>query len=216
MDETMMYVEAGLTVFYLVVYGISMLVSIAVYIVSSLSLYSIADRRGIGKPWLAWIPIGNLWILGSISDHYQRRAHNTIKVKRKTLMWLTVAIVALYVVMIVAAVICVITALDAGYNNYNGDFDLVAVLGSFGVLILIFVVMAGVAVALSIVQYICYYDLFRSCDPDNAVLFLVLSIVVSFTLPIFLLLCKNKDDGLPKRYVPVVPPTPEYTYNTNS
>ena len=33
--------------------------------------------------------------------------------------------------------------------------------------------------------YIAYYDVFKSCKPKNAVLFLVLSIVFDVTLPFF-------------------------------
>ena len=52
---------------FLVMLGIYALVgiyAIAAYIMGSLGHYTIAQRRGIKHPWLAWIPFGNLWILG--------------------------------------------------------------------------------------------------------------------------------------------------------
>lgn len=53
-----------------VIYGVIFLVSLAfsavTYILQSLGLYTVAKRRGINNPWLAWLPIGNVWILGSI------------------------------------------------------------------------------------------------------------------------------------------------------
>ena len=51
--------------------GISSLVSIAAYVFSALALYTIAQRRGIRKAWLAWVPVLSVWILGSISDQYR-------------------------------------------------------------------------------------------------------------------------------------------------
>lgn len=43
-----------------------LLVSIAIYILSSLGLYKLAKNRNIENPWLAWIPIANLYVLGKL------------------------------------------------------------------------------------------------------------------------------------------------------
>ena len=47
--------------------AISSLLSVGIYVVTSLSLHAMAKGRFIEKAWLAWIPVGNLWILGSIA-----------------------------------------------------------------------------------------------------------------------------------------------------
>ena len=44
----------------------------------------------------------------------------------------------------------------------------------------------------------CYYDLYCSCDPNNSVLFLILSIVFSGIMPFFVFACRNKDNGIPR------------------
>ena len=58
--------------------------------------------------------------------------------------------------------------------------------------------------------YIAMYDVFRSCDPKNSTLYLVLSlvgnVVVSGAYCIFLMLCKDKDLGMPPRKTEVVTP----------
>ena len=46
----------------------SVLLGIASYVLSSMAVYTIARRRGLRKPWLAWIPVANVWLLGSLSD----------------------------------------------------------------------------------------------------------------------------------------------------
>lgn len=217
MEEGLMAMETALAGSYMVIYLFSLFYSLAVYIIQSLSLHSIADRRGISHAWLAWIPIGNLWILGSISDDYQLRAHHKLKNKRKALMWLSAGIFVAYIVFIVAVILCVFNGVDAGYNNYDDATDFMKVFGSLGLALVVMLVMCGVAVALSVIQYICYYDLFRSCEPDNAVLYLILTILTGICLPIFLLICKNKDEGFPKRPAPpVVPPPQFYNYNTDN
>ena len=60
-------------------------------------------------------------------------------------------------------------------------------------------VMSGLAIAVAVIQYMALYDLYQSCEPKNSVLYLVLSIFFNITLPIFVFLCRNKDEGMPPR-----------------
>jgi len=173
------------------------LVSIAVYIFTALALYTIAKRRGIKNPWLAWIPVTQFWIIGSIADHYQQVACGKVTKKRKILLWLQIAVAILAVVMFIAIIVSVISLLAAGYNNYNDTMDLPRVIASLGGVILILLLLCAVAIASSVVQYMALYDIFRSCEPKNAALYLVLSIVINITQPIFLMLCREKDAGMP-------------------
>lgn len=34
------------------------------YVLKSIGLYTLADKRGIENPWLAWIPVADLYIMG--------------------------------------------------------------------------------------------------------------------------------------------------------
>ena len=70
----------------------------------------------------------------------------------------------------------------------------------------VFLALAVIAI-LIVVQvffYIAVYDIYRSCDPDNAVLFLILTIVVPLCYPILLFCCRKKELGMPPRR-PVLP-----------
>lgn len=51
---------------------INLLASLPVGLLSSLALFKIAKRWFLPMPWLAWIPGGNLWILGALSDEARR------------------------------------------------------------------------------------------------------------------------------------------------
>ena len=75
--------------------------------------------------------------------------------------------------------------------------------------------MVGIAIAYVVVYYMALYDLYKSLDPSNCVLFLVLSIVFRVTEPFFLFFNRNKDQGMPPRrqnptYIP-----PEQTWQDN-
>lgn len=43
---------------------IMILVGVALYLFLSLSIYKLAQKRGIEMPWLAWIPVAQMYIVG--------------------------------------------------------------------------------------------------------------------------------------------------------
>lgn len=47
------------------------IIAVVMYILLSLGLYNLAKNAGIENPWLAWIPIGNLYILGKLVRNVQ-------------------------------------------------------------------------------------------------------------------------------------------------
>lgn len=188
---------------------------VLVYVLQALALYTIAKRRGINKPWLAWIPLVNVWILGSISDQYQYVVKRQVKNKRKALLGLNIAISALAFVIIVGFVWLLIKlvmlgiTMDFGWidnGNPVSDIPWELVSNEIGALLLL-AFSALPLMVLSIVHavfsYMALYDVFRSCDPNNSTLFLILSlvgnVVVEGAYSIFLILCKDKDLGMPPR-----------------
>ena len=81
------YVDRALSIFgKLLTGGVAPLVSIAIYVFTALSLYTVAKRRGIAAPWLAWVPVAGLWVLGSLSDQYRYLTQGQIRHKRISLL----------------------------------------------------------------------------------------------------------------------------------
>ena len=89
---------------------------VIVYVLQALALYTIAKRRGIKKPWMAWIPLVNVWILGSISDQYQYVVKRQVKNKRKVLLGLNIAMAALIVLLIVAIIWLIVALIMTGVS----------------------------------------------------------------------------------------------------
>lgn len=171
-------------------------ISMVSYVLNSLGLYTLADRRGIRHSWLAWVPIGNLWILGSLSDQYQYVAKGNIKNRRKVLLGLSIGFFLIYFAWIVAMIVGLIATEGLGGEVVTGI--LLIVLGALAII--------AMAIAMVVYQYLCLYDLYSSCNPSNAVLFLVLSIVFSATMPFFVFFCRKKDLGMPPRKQPAPQP----------
>lgn len=184
--------------------------SILVYILQSLGFYTIANRRGIHHPWLAWLPVANMWILGSIADQYRYVAKGQVKNRRKTLVGLMIALYVLLFVFLGATIALLITGIGSEFDMAVTDSAMAVPLI---ILAVAYVAMMVIAIVTTVYQYISLYDLFSSCNPNNAVAFLVLSIFFNFLLPYFVFACRKKDLGMPPRkvQVPVAPwqPAPE-------
>ena len=200
-DRTMLV----LMIVYLVMLGFALIFAAAVYVLQSLGIYTIAKRRCIHHSWLAWVPVANMWVLGSISDQYQFVAKGKIRNRRKVLLGLLIGV---YVFMAAFFVMFLTSALNGNLTmEIPGSFAFAATVSGSMIVYMIAWVLSVIA---TVFMYIAYYNLFASCSPNNAVLFLVLSIFFNILLPIFVFVCRKKDEGMPPRKVqiPVAPWTP--------
>ena len=179
---------------YLVFIALSMVYSVVVYILHSLGLYSIAKRRGIHHAWMSWFSPLSIWILGSISDQYQFVAKGKVRNRRKVLLGLYITLILLLVGFAVFIVAMAIGA-ESGSYDIEAGAGVGLALGFVAVYLAFFVI----GIVMTVFQYIAYYDLFVSCNPDNAVAFLVLSIFFTFLLPFFVFACRKKDLGMPPK-----------------
>lgn len=168
--------------------------AIAAYVLHSLGLYKIAKRRGIHNPWLAWLPVGQAWILGSISDHYQYVAKGKQRNYRKILMGLEIGVLCLGLVTSLVSGAASFTTSMYGFSGMEA-----AALGMAGINTLMSLLSAAASITYAVFGFIAAYDLYRSCKPKNAVLFLVLSIVLDVTAPFFVFACRNADEGMPPK-----------------
>lgn len=180
----------------------SVLLSVATYVLTALALYTIAQRRGIHKPWLAWIPVVNCWLLGSLSDQYQYVVGGVNKSKRKILLGLSIARLVIAISIGVTAVVMVVRAVLSIPGNPSEELLLQAIIEPLFSVLGLCIPLLGVTLAYVIIRYIALYDLYKSLDPNNCVLFLVLSILFGVTEPFFLFFNREKDLGMPPRRQP--------------
>ncbi len=195
--EALAAIFAGMTVFSLIMSA----VSIAMYVLQSLGLYTIAKRRGIHKPWLAWIPVGNVWTIGCISDQYQYVSKGKSTNRRKVLLALSIVAVVGAIAILGNAFSMlgwVLSNMDA--LEYMSDAQILnEMLGRILSVAGIGLIIGIIAIVMAVFEYIALYDLYRSSSPENATLYLLLSIFVSVTMPFFVFSCRNKDGGMPPR-----------------
>ena len=163
------------------------ILAVITYIFSSLGFYTLAKRRGIRAPGLAWIPIGGVrWILGSLADQYASLTGSKLRCSRHILLWGELVLTAAAIPLLVSAT----QLLTAALAGQDVSMQLLQLNGVQTLLNL-------ASIALSVMIYIALYKVYKSCDPQNTTLFLVLSIVINVTMPFFVFACRNKDLGMP-------------------
>lgn len=206
---------AGMGIIYMIYMLASYGLAIACYVLRSLGLYTVAKRRGINHPWMSWVPVLDLWIIGCISDQYRYVVKGQNKNKRKWLLGLNIAMWALWIVLMVFIGIAIFN-IAGSINGSMTEMEIFeAVLGPVMGMLVGLLPFAGLALAVTVIRYMAMYDLYTSCSPQNNAVFLVLSIFFSVTEPFFVFFLRKKDGGMPPRRPEpqpeaYIPPQPQY------
>lgn len=176
---------------------IAAVLGLVFYVLQSLGMYTIAKRRGINNPWLAWLPIGNEWIAGSISDQYRYVAKGQVTNRRIIMLVLAIATMVLSGISSSVSMSSFSQMLEGAMMG-NEEIVMQAS-GTSAIGSLISLLNSGVSIATIVFWYMSMYDLYSSTNPSSNVVMLVLSIIFGFLEPFFIFCNRNKDDGMPAR-----------------
>lgn len=199
--------------------GLSSLAGLAGYILIAVGLYTIAKRRGIRNPWLAWVPFGQSWMLGCVSDQYQHVAKGRRKNKRTALLWLDIISTVLGVISVVLLIEAFVELFRyVDINNFSlydeylyldafdklSDSQLMKIASAMMRVMLPGFAMMGTTLAATVLRYMALHDLYRSCEQSasTATVYTVVSIFFgNIATGVLVLLYRNKDMGMrPPQY----------------
>ena len=169
---------------------------VVMYVFRAVGLQTVAKRRGIRHSWLAWIPVVNLWILGSISDRYQYVTKGKSHSARKVLLGLGIVNAC---VSAVPAYVGICNALIPRFQAPAASipFSIVSSkLSASGLAPLCSIAGVVIAIVLAVCSYIALYRYYASCAPKFAAVKLVLSVLCPFTAPFFIFFSRKKDLGM--------------------
>ncbi len=162
-------IVAMIIFFYLIYFAIIL----AVYILRAIGLYKLAKNRGINNAWLAWIPVGDAYIMGCLSEASPYMKHKFPKMH------------VIYPSIMGGFIFLTITLMFGFFlPNITSVYGLLFPLLVYGLLFL-------AAIFIRLVHSFILYHIYKIYDPDNVILFLVLSIVMSIDF-IFLFVIRNK------------------------
>ncbi len=179
--------------FFIGAIAVSAVIGIAIYLLESISVYKMAKSAEIKNPWLAFIPVANDWVFGTLAEKYKKK--NGTKSARFGI----ILPVLEGIVLIEAIALTIFTVISikeiTGYalDAVNTSTEMVPeqFMSLIPVIILYFALMA-VAFAYIIVFYVALWRVYYSFDKSNATLYIVLSIIFTISVPIILFIIRNR------------------------
>ncbi len=196
-----------------------LLLAIVLYVIKSLGLYTIAKRRGIACPWLAWLPIGCEWITASIADQYRKVTSGKATIRRFIVLILAVISIGLSVATTTTVndkkddIEALVEYTEEMGEYINDDDDVIRIVNTvfedlvdiMGGAFALSSVAALIAFVNKVYWYVCAGDVYASCCPKNGTMMLVLSIFVPVLEPFFFFCNKEKDAGMVEVNQPAQP-----------
>ncbi|MFZ2539468.1 MAG: hypothetical protein WAX04_11275 [Oscillospiraceae bacterium] len=174
------------------------------YIFNALGLYKISKNRGYKNAWLAFVPVVNSFVLGGIADNinacYMKKSNHRIWLI--VLKLITCALYFVYIAILISTV--------ARFMQEALVYGIEPNPSAFAPMMLIGLLMGTVGIASFVFTCICWYKVFADYSPNNATLFLVLSILFGIA-PFFIFAIRNKPSAsLYYANQRMNPPQPQY------
>lgn len=179
-------VFGAVALFILIIWLIVLAYLVVVYILSSIATYKISKSRGYKNAWLAWVPVANSYVLGSIADSIDgyngKRSYY-----RHLLLWGSL-------LPVVVNTIISIVGFSMGFASEFATEEALggAVAMSLPVMIPLYILAMAIPFAVMIISYIVHYKIYADYAPKSATTYLVLSIFFNFLPPFFLFSLRNK------------------------
>ncbi|MBR3968497.1 MAG: hypothetical protein IKJ93_02795 [Clostridia bacterium] len=181
-------VGVAFLVFALVFYALFFVYFIVAYVFQAISLQTIAKRRGISKPWLAWIPFAVNWVLGAIArDHDKRNGIN--RRWDKVLLTLSIVVGAVGIILEVVLFVSLIWTFFNATGSYTSEEDIAVLIIGMYLLLIPILFLAGV---LQMLSHICVFKLFESTVPERTLTYFLIYYLLPLAAPFCLFACRNK------------------------
>lgn len=163
---------------------------ITFYLLGAFGLYNIAKRRGMNNAFMAFIPIANTYYLGKLADDINATMNKKTNNAKRILTLIILVLGLGFVAGIVGGVSVGINMLAAK----SGMFYSSAIITIFTVLLSI--ALFACNITLLIFEYIALYTVYKEYSPNNATVFLVLTILFSDAASsIIMFAIRNKKSG---------------------
>ena len=160
--------DAAIGVFF-AVYAVVLVLSLAMYVMQAIAFMKMAKKVGVNNAWLAFIPIGDLYIMGRIADAGQEKHKHT-----RRLMGATIVFAILYAAMIAVAIASVVA--DPMADTLGMPYLIPIIILTLAIL--------AVAICLIIFEFIVLYKMCDNFGGNNGVLYFIGVILGMFLMPI--------------------------------
>lgn len=168
------------------------------FIIQAVGLYNISKKRGMKNSFLSFIPVASCYIAGNIADNINSC------IGKKTMMRLLFPLAN--AIFLVGTVISFSQLSGEMFSGIMTATDDMAIFETMMPLLAITGITSLLNLAYMITKLITLYRIFADYVPNNAVLYMVLSIFFQFLTPFFILSIRNKPSiSMQQQKTPVIP-----------
>lgn len=169
---------------YILILLFSLAIGLVFYLLEAVGLYKMGKTVGMSAPWMAFIPVLNVFALGKVAetpvDGKKPLKYGLILV----ILNIVNSLYSVYLVLdLVNRIVRAITYFDS--MSLWETYSLITAGGGYAFSSLL-------SIAYTVFYYIALYKLYRVFARDNAVLYLVLSIFFGIATPIIIFCLRNK------------------------
>lgn len=179
--------------FFIGVFAVSAAIGIVFYLLEAIGVYKMAKSAEIKNPWLAFIPVADGWVFGTLAEKYKKK-NGTKSARFGIILPVLEGIVLIEsIALIVFSIISVskITGYALDAVNTSAEMSPEQFMSLIPVIILYFALMA-VLIAYAVVFFIALWRVYSSFDKSNATLYIVLSIIFTISVPIIIFIIRNR------------------------
>lgn len=224
--------------FFSIISGLSLLSSgfmdilyLVMYIFTALAVYQMSKTMNLGSPWLAFIPVANVYAFGRLARACDQSLNPNKRARNYGVLLLVFSILSgvlagIGLIMMVVSVFGALGGLggwpdfydEFGYMAYNYDYyydDMMPYLDEFvslAVPALLLILLGSVfAIIYAVYYFIALHKVYKTFTPENTTAFLLLSIFIAIVRPFLLFSIRNRIpavNGGAYGYPPVPPQYP--------
>ncbi len=192
---------------FLGIFFIFVLIGATITIVfQGIGIMKMHQKLGLKNGWMAFVPFLNQYALGKVAEQYIKENG------KKSLKFSVILLISNILPMIIIS-IYLIFAFFAGMSlGFSGasDFDIQTTTSVMSAVFCL--VYYPIVIAISVIQYVALWRIYAIFSNENATLFLILSIFVSFVTPFLIFAIRNNEpccvEIKPNEEVPVIEELP--------
>lgn len=165
--------------------------SIVCYVFRSLGVMGMMKQFGMDRPGMAFIPFYGDYLFGKVAEESSLRINGKKPMPFGKILLFGKVVCGVFTLILPP--IWFVLGMSAGASSAADGTTIIVVFVCVVIMWAVALVVNLTSIALAVFEYIALYKVYKCFTPNNAVLFTVLSIVVSVTMPFLLFSVRNKE-----------------------
>lgn len=165
--------------------------SIVCYVFRSLGVMGMMKQFGMDRPGMAFIPFYGDYLFGKVAEESSLRINGKKPMPFGKILLFGRVVCGVFTLILPP--IWFVLGMSAGASSAADGTTIIVVFVCVVIMWAVALVVNLTSIALAVFECIALYKVYKCFTPNNAVLFTVLSIVVSVTMPFLLFSVRNKE-----------------------